>query len=163
MIHILPCLEYSIDSAKSPEDINEILNSVTAPRGELLCDSRDVEFTGEVNPSGFKLVREVSGRIYLKNDFRPVILGKIRAEGEQTVIDIKMRPRLYVQIFLSFWFGGVGISFLGGLLTVFTKGENGVSMLLGSVGFLAFGQALARIGFYFPAKNASRRLEELLK
>ncbi len=32
MIHILPRLEYSIDSMRSPEDINEILNSVTAPK-----------------------------------------------------------------------------------------------------------------------------------
>lgn len=163
MIHILPHLEYSIDSAKSPEDICTILNSVTVPRGELLCDSRDVEFTGEVNPSGFKIVREVTGRIYLKNDFRPVILGKIRVERGQTVIDIKMRLHLFVQIFLAVWFGGVGVYFLSGLLTVFTKGENGVSMLLGAVGFFVFGQVLARIGFYFSARYTRKILEELLK
>lgn len=163
MIHILPQLEYRIDSAKSPEDIYAILNSVTVPRGELFCDSRDAEFTGEVNPSDFKIVREVTGRIYLENDFRPVIQGKIRVERGQTVIDIKMRLHLFVQIFLTVWFGGVGISFLSGLLTVFTKGENGVPMLLGSVGFFAFGQALARIGFHFSAQYTRKILEELLK
>ena len=163
MIHILPHLEYSIDSAKSPEDIIAILNSITVPREVVICDSSDTEFTGEVNPSGFKIVREVAGRIYLKNDFKPVILGTIRAERERTVIDIKMRLRLDVQIFLAIWFGGVGIGTLAGLLAILTEGINGASMLFGAAAFFAFGQALARIGFYFPAKNTIRRLEELLK
>lgn len=33
-------------------------------------DIRDAEFTGEVNSSGFKIVREVTGTIYKKNTGR---------------------------------------------------------------------------------------------
>lgn len=58
MLHILPRIEYSINSTKSPEDINTIMNSVTVPREEMFCESRDVEFTGKVNPSDFKIVEE---------------------------------------------------------------------------------------------------------
>lgn len=163
MLHILPRIEYSIDSTKSPEDINAILKSVTVPKEEMFCESRDVEFTGEVNTLDFKIIEEVVGRFYFKNDFRPVIVGNIRTESGMSVIDIKIRVRLPVQIFLTIWFGGVGISFLVGLIAVITKGMDGVSMLLGSVVMFALAQVAVRIGFYFPAKYTMKKLEELLK
>ncbi len=163
MLHILPRIEYSINSTKSPEEIYTIMNSVTVPREEIFCESRDVEFTGEVNPSDFKIIEEVVGRFYIKNDFKPVIVGNIRTESGMSVIDIKVRLRLPVQIFLTIWFGGVVISFLGGLIAVITKGMDGVSMIFGSVAFFVFAQVLVRIGFYFPAKYTMKKLEELLK
>ena len=164
MIHILPRLEYSIDSTKSLEDINTILNSVTAPKKMVfsyLSYPDNIEFIGEVNPSGFKIVSKP--KPYVRDSFTPVILGTIRAAKGLTVIDIKMRLYLFVQIFLTIWFGGAGLGVLAGFLAVFTEGMNGVSMLFATVAFFAFGQVFARTGFYFPAKNARRRLEELLK
>ena len=164
MIHIFPRLEYSIDSTKSPEDINTILNSVTAPKKMVfsyLSYPDNIEFIGEVNPSGFKIVSKPKPLV--KNSFIPVIVGTIRTERRQTVIDIKMRLYLFLQIFLTIWFGGAGLGVLAGLLAVFTEGMNGVSMLFATVAFFAFGQVFVRTGFYFPTKNASRRLEELLK
>ncbi|MDE6750118.1 MAG: hypothetical protein K2K21_13800 [Lachnospiraceae bacterium] len=163
MLHILPRIEYSIESSKSPEDINAILKSITVPRYEMVCDSADVEFSGEVNLSDFKIVEEVAGRLYIKNDFKPMIVGNIRTESGMSVIDIKMRLRLPVQIFFTVWFGGVGIGFLGGLIAVFTKGIDGVSMLFTSVVMFTLAQAAVRIGFYFPAKYTMKKLEELLK
>ena len=164
MIHIFPRLEYRIDSTKSPEDINTILNSVTASKKMVfsyLSYPDNIEFVGEVNPSDFKI--KPKPKPYVRNSFIPVILGTIRTERGLTVIEIKMRLHLFVQIFSTIWFGGVGLGILAGLLVVFTEGMNGLPMLVGTVALFAFGQALARIGFYFPAKNASRRLEELLK
>ena len=163
MIHIIPHLEYSIDSTKSPEDINTILNSVTAPKKMVfsyLSYPDNIEFIGEVNPSDFTIVNYP--RFGFKNDFdfRPVIEGTIRTERELTVIDIKMRLRLSVLIPFTILFGGC---FLDGLFTVFTKGMDGVPMLIGAAAIFAFGQVFARTGFYFPAKRARRRLEELLK
>lgn len=163
MLHILPRIEYSIDSSKSPEDINTIMNSVTVPREMMYRDSDDAEFTGEVNPSDFKIVEEVVGRFYIKNDFKPVILGTIRAEKGMSVIDIKMRLRLPILIILSVCLGVVGVYFLGGLIAVFTKGMDGVTMLFFSVVIFALLQAIVRIGFYFPAKYTMKKLEELLK
>ena len=161
MIHILPHLEYSIDSAKSPEDINTILNSVTDSCGiSSFLDTRDAKFIGEVNPSDFTIVNYP--RFGFKNDFdfSPVIEGTIRTERGLTVIDIKMRLKLSVLIPFTIFFGGC---FLDGLFTVFTKGMDGVPMLIGAAAIFAFGQVFARTGFYFPAKRARRRLEELLK
>lgn len=154
-------MEYSIDSAKSPEDINTILNSVTAPKKMLFQYPDNIEFMGEVKPSDFKIV--CKPKPLVKNSFIPVIVGTIRIEKGMSVIDIKLRLHLLVQIFLTIWFGGAGIGILAGLLAVFTEGMNGVSMLFATVAFFAFGQAFVRTGFYFPAKNARRRLEELLK
>ena len=161
MIHIFPRLEYSIDSTKSPENIYTILNSVTAPKKMLFSYPDNIEFIGEVNPSGFKIVSKP--KPYVRNSFIPVILGTIRTGRGLIVIDIKMRLYLFVQIFLTIWFGGAGLGVLAGLLAVFTEGMNGVPILFATIALFAFGEALARIGFYFPAKNAIKRLEELLK
>ena len=158
MIHILPHLEYSMDSTKSPEDIYTILNSVTEPWGISFLDTRDAEFIGEVNPSDFRIV--IYHKIGFKNDFRPVIEGTIRTESGLTVIDIKMRLKLSVLIPFTILFGGC---ILDGLFTVFTKGIDGLPMLLGAAVILAFVQVIARPAFYFPAKRAIERLEELLK
>nr|MDE7282456.1 hypothetical protein [Lachnospiraceae bacterium] len=108
-------------------------------------------------------IEDVVGRFYFKNDFRPVIVGNIRTESGMSVIDIKIRVRLPVQIILAVCFGVVGISFLSGLITVFTNAMDGVSMILGSVVMFALLQAIVRIGFYFPAKYTMKKLEELLK
>ena len=158
MIHILPHLEYSINSTKSPEDIYTILNSVTEPWGISFLDTRDAEFIGEVNPSDFRIV--IYRKIGFKNDFRPVIEGTIRTERGMTVIDIKMRLKLSVLIPFTILFGGC---ILDGLFTVFTKGIDGVPMLLGAVVIFAFVQVIARPAFYFPAERAIETLEELLK
>ena len=160
MIHILPHLEYSIDSAKSPEDIYTILNSVTDSRGISFLDTRDAKFIGEVNPSDFTIVNYP--RFGFKNDFdfRPVIEGTIRTERGLTVIDIKMRLRLSVLIPFTILFGGC---FLDGLFTVFTKGMDGVPMLIGAAAIFAFVQIIAWPVFYFFAKRAIKRLEEVLK
>lgn len=161
MIHILPRIEYSIDSTKSPEDISTILKSATVPRDMMYCDSGNAEFTGEVNFSDFKIIE--GGVIKFHNSFEPVIVGNIRTESGMSVIDIKIRLSLPVQIFLTIWFGGVGIGFLGGLIAVFTKGMDGMSMLFVSVVMFALAQVAVRIGFYFPAKYTMKKLEELLK
>ena len=114
MIHIFPHLEYSINSAKSPEDISMILKSVTAPKKMMFYNSCDVKFIGEVNPVAFKIVRRGHGG----KDSRPVIMGNIRTKSGMSVIDIKMCPDLPMQIFLSFLFAGLGILFLAGLLSL---------------------------------------------
>ncbi|MBD5493812.1 MAG: hypothetical protein HDR12_05385 [Lachnospiraceae bacterium] len=163
MLHILPRIEYSINSTKSPEDINAILNSVTVPRYEIISDSANVEYTGDVNPLDFRIIEEVAGRFYIKNDFKPVIVGNIRTERGLSVIDIKMRLRLPTLIILSVCHGVVGIYFLGGLIAVFTKGMDGVTMLLFSVVIFTLLQVIVRIGFYFPTKYQMKKLEELLK
>ncbi len=161
MIHILPHLEYSIDSAKSPEDINEILNSVTEPWGiSSIFDNRDASFIGEVNPSDFSIANFPRFGFKSDFDFRPVIEGIIRTERGLTVIDIKMRLKLSVLIPFTILFGGC---LLDGLFTVFAKGIDGIPMLLCAVAILAFVQVIARPAFYFSAKRAIRRLEELLK
>ena len=82
MIHILPHYEYRINSAKSPEDINSILNSLMDSQGTSLGDALNAGFSGEVNPSGFKIISGVSW-IYIRNRFSPVILGTIRVERKR--------------------------------------------------------------------------------
>ena len=173
MIHIFPRLEYSIDSTKSPEDIYTILNSVTAPKKMLfsyLSYPDNIEFIGEVNSSDFKIVSKP--KPYVRNSFTPVILGTIRAAKGLTVIDIRMRLYLFVQVFETIWYGGAGITLLVGLFAAFAEvaGRTGTKLTVFSLAvifyavvFWGFGQALTRIGFYFPAKRAIERLDELLK
>ncbi len=71
-----------------------------------------------------------------------------------------MRLKLSVLIPFTILFGGC---ILDGLFTVFTKGMDGIPMLLGAAAIFAFVQVIVRPAFYFPAKRVIERLEELLK
>ena len=159
MLHILPCLEYKINSTKSPEDISTVLKSVTAPERGMSYNPTNTEFFGEINLSDFKIMSNINYR----NSFSPVIVGNIRVEGERSVIEIKMCLHWFVRIFLSCWFGMAGFFFLIGLLYVLIEGISEALLLLLATMFLIFGQTLARSAFYIPAKKAIVRLEELLK
>ena len=73
MIHILPYLEHTIRTTKSPQEIHDIMQSVTSPKGEWYS-SRPGEFIGTINQYDFKIMRNINYR----NSFLPVIRGAIK-------------------------------------------------------------------------------------
>lgn len=157
MIHILPYLEHTIHTRKSPQEILDILESVTSPKGEWPSSKRG-EFIGEIDQYEFKIKR----KIFYHNDFLPVIKGTIKQGVGAYEVALKMQPDLFTYIFLIIWYGLLGVFFLIGVFHLITSESGDAAMVLGPIGFIAFGQILSRCGFYFPAKRDVERLEELL-
>lgn len=159
MIHILPYLEHTIRTTKSPQEIHDILQSVTSPKREWFSNTPG-DFIGKIDPYDFKIRRNI--HIHYRNPFLPVIKGEIRRGEEAYEVDLKMQLQMITYIFLIIWFVFVGFDFLVGILYLITSESADATIVLLASGFLVFGQILSRCGFYFPAKNAIKRLEELL-
>lgn len=151
MIHILPYLEHTIRTTKSPQEIHDILQSVTS-------FSKGGEFIGEIDQYEFK----IKSKIFYRNDFLPVIKGTIKQGEGAYEVALKMQPNLSTYIFLIILFGVLGFSALTGVLQLVTSDTTDIEMVLVPSGMIVFGQIISRCGFYFPAKKAIKRLEELL-
>ena len=155
MIHILPYLEHTICTTKSPQEIHDILQSVTSEKGEWFSKPSG-EFIGKIGPYDFKIMRIINYR----NSFLPVIKGAIK-KGEGTyVVALEMQLHMLTYVFLIIWFGFTGFIFLIGILYLIVSAD--VRMVLAASGFIAWGQILSRCGFYSQAKKDIQRLEELL-
>ncbi len=150
MIHLLPYLEGSIKSEKSPEEIARILKSITDSQKSLLRRDTKAEFTGEVTPAGFKVVSNI-------------IEGRVRTEEDASLIEIKMRLHPLVRVFLLFWFGMVSFFVLLGIADIIMSGFHvALRLFLPAGGLFTLAYLMVRGGFYLPARKAMERLENLL-
>ena len=59
MIHILPYLEHTIRTTKSPQEIHDILQSVTSSKRELGLSTTG-EFIGTIDQYDFKIMRIIN-------------------------------------------------------------------------------------------------------
>lgn len=158
-IKVFPSFNDSFPSSKTPEEIYAVLQSVTAPPKLRLFQSCSQEFIGEVTPSYFRIVSNISYR----NSFLPCITGTISPTGNGSQIMIKMRLHPAITVFCSIWLGFMVYVFLIGLLLAFMDGFAQALPLLGaSAGMTAFAQILIRLGFSQPARKALRRIRELV-
>jgi hypothetical protein len=121
-------------------------------------------YTGQIIGMTFTMNRNINYR----NSFLPVIAGQITTYPGQTQINIKMRPAIFVLIFISFWLGIVGLVCLGtlliGLLQFRQILQNGFSpMILIPFGMFAFGCLLTHFAFKGESKNSKEFLATLLE
>ena len=163
-----PRMKFQIESGRRPEEVRALLQSVTDTESKWFARPQDKAFVGKVGEMDFKIVPQLGKVVLLgttmqmKDSFLPVIVGRIRTEGSGTVVDVKMRLIWPVLGFMVVWFSIPVFAFLIGLLAMIARSPDGWKMVAAMGGFILFGQALVRCGFYYPAKKARRRLEELL-
>lgn len=157
MIHILPYLEHTIRTTKSPQEIHDIMQSVTSFQSGVVL-SMPSEFIGKIGPYDFKIMRIINYR----NSFLPVIKGAVKKGEGAYVVTLKMQLHPLTYVLLIIWFGLAGFAFLIGVLYLIISVPTDVTMFLWTGGFIAWGQIISRCGFYSQAKKDIERLEELL-
>lgn len=156
----LPRMKFQIVSHRTPEEVRALLQSATdSGRTWSAARPKSKLFVGKVGETDFKVMTVPDG--FVKNSFKPVIVGRIRTEGNQTVVDVRMRLIWFVFGFMAVWFSVPVFSFLVLLLALITGNSDGW-MAVPVAALILFGQLLVRCGFYYPAKKARRKLEELL-
>ncbi len=157
-MHLMPYVEHRIYTSKSPEEICTALKVVTKSREETACRPY-IEFIGEIGPLEF----EIMNNICFRNDFAPMISGRIRVEGITSVIDLKMC--LHHAKYVSSIFGNCifGLACLIVLLGFIMTGEFNVFPFIMLIGVFALHQLIMRLGFYIPAKKSIEKLEKLLR
>lgn len=164
----LPRMKFQIVSRKTPGEVQALLQSVTdSERKWFRFTYPDKAFVGRVGETDFRIM-PVPGdivvlgiKMHVKNSFLPVIVGRIRAEGSGTVLDIRMRLLGFVFGFMVVWFSVPVLVFLISLLALITGDPDGW-MVVPMAAFILVGQIMVRCAFYYPAKKARYGLEKLL-
>lgn len=158
---ILPYEKYSLKCNCNREKIVEILQKNTDVKRPFIKFKDSKKFWGKVELDSFKIQRQISYR----NSFLPIIKGKVIENEEKTIIKIKMRMHILVEIFVIIWLsfalsisGITGKLFVENLINnVGVKGE----LLIPFFMFL-LGLTLTNIAFWLEVKKAKEELIKLL-
>lgn len=166
--NVLPYENYVLTTRLSSDEVlKRIGDNIQQKQGfNLSTFSRNYTkpYTGQINGKAFTISRNIDYR----NSFLPVITGQIATDLGQTQINIKMRPVIFVLIFISFWLGIVGLVCIGMLLAGLSHFrqllQNGFSpMFLIPFGMFAFGCLLTYFAFKVESKKSKEFLATLLE
>lgn len=172
MIHLLPYMEYKIECEKSAEEVCAILKKVTDTRKGAFRNYIHTEFNGNVSLSGFRIFCDFRSNRFsypigspiavLAERYSPGVEGTIKADGDRSVVRLKLQFPLPLRIFMIIWFGGLTFFFLTGFLELLFKKIDGLGLMLITAAFIVPAQIIIRHGFRESAEDIIDRLEELL-
>ncbi|MCB0083471.1 MAG: hypothetical protein KDE47_21165 [Caldilineaceae bacterium] len=163
MAKLLPYERIVIETALSPEQVQQELTEVIEPRRNRMTwrgvahDHKAYE--GAFDHNGFT----VSRIIHYRNSFLPQLTGKIERTATGSTITITMQPHTFVLVFMLAWFGFVIMFFLMVLLATFNGGLEGNTDRLGflmPIGMLIFGYLLVTVGFGVEANKSKQFFQE---
>src|SRR5579862_2041191 len=102
------------------EVLHRIKDNIEPERGfSLTFSKREYSklYTGQIHGLTFTMNRNIN----YKNSFLPIITGQIVTFPYQTEIRVKMQPYNIVLVFMTIWFGGVGLVCVGEVITGLLK------------------------------------------
>jgi hypothetical protein len=155
----LPFEKFVIESALSKKEaIIELMKNIEAEKTIRLWNkSGTKEFEGHLRGNEFKIQRIINYR----NSFLPIIKGKVETIGDKARLIIDMRLQIFVIIFMSIWFGSVGLFFL---VSLFNDADDfSIDSILFPGGMLLFGYLLTMGGYLFEANRAKDILLDITK
>ena len=115
-------------------------------------------FIGTIEGSDFRFRRD----IWYRNDFRPIVTGRVRSGPSGVRIRVTMFLRPAVAIFMFIWFAGFGLVAASSALTFLRTPRGAHPGLLSPVAMLLFGAVLVGVGFFPEAVKTRRLLEQTL-
>lgn len=123
----------------APDVIRRLEGEIQAPQNfrsgflGFITRSNITSYEGSIfNNNKFEISRVIAYR----NSFLPKISGTIEQAFDGTRIEVKMRPVIFVIVFMCVWFGGVSIAIL--VLTI----EAIISWKFSAINLLPFGMFL---------------------
>jgi hypothetical protein len=117
--------------------------------------SNSKAFEGQLTGNGFEIKRIIG----YGNSFLPIVKGRIETIGTGTRLTVNLRLHIAVMIFMTVWFGLVGLSFIASLSSSKDSGDT----FLFPLGMLIFGYALTMGGYLFEAKRTKEILTDITK
>ena len=160
----LPFENITYKSRLSQEEVlkklNEIMDTETVSTvfGIFSKNSASKAFKGTIDGNSFQMTRVISYR----NSFLPVITGVIEKDFGHSNIYVKMKPALFVIIFMSIWLGFVGVMAIGFLASM-TNSHKFEPTALVPIGMFIFGIALIVGGFKAESIPTKKRLAKIFE
>jgi hypothetical protein len=103
---------------------------------------------------------EIERIIQYRNSFVPLVQGQVLAGSSGSRIEVTLRLRWLIVVFMGIWFGGLAIGWLALMSRVILGRGAGLSIVAVSV-MLGFGYLLLVGRFTVETRKAARFLEEL--
>lgn len=155
-MRFLPFETIVIETPLTKEDTISILASNVEREKTFRFLNRSVTkaFEGQLTGNEFEIKRIITYR----NSFLPIVKGRIETLETGTRLTVKMRLHLAVMIFMTVWFGFVGL-----FLIVSLSSEDGSSTFLFPLGMLIFAYALTMGGYLFESYRTKKILTGLTK
>ncbi len=163
----LPFDEYELHTSLTCTEVRDTIAGILEPARKAplfsLKTRNTKPYSGRLTYEGF----EISRNIDYRNSFLPQIRGRILPATKGTILHIRMRPHLFVLIFMSFWLGVVGLVCLGILFSLLTEwgqiGREGLSLpTLIPFGMFAAGYGLLIGAYRAESKKSKAFLAALL-
>ena len=159
----LPFESYVLTTQLSPQEVYKRLSDNIEPRKMYRFFTFDKQptkpYEGEIAVHSFRISRVINYR----NSFLPIINGEILSFFGQTQIQIKMKPAIFVLIFMSFWLSMTGAACVGILFNIPQMTQSGFSpMLLIPFAMFIFGCLLSFFSFKIESKKSKAFLATLL-
>lgn len=159
MLRLWPRDSFTLTSAHPVKTLVERLSAVTEARRPLFFPTSGPRYFGEVDPSGFEIVANISGR----NSFNPVTVGDFEAHAEGTRIAVTSSLHGAVQVFMLVW---ISFAMLCGCMIVLaaltSEESNTVMALLALLLFVFMGWAFTGF-FWLEAKRTKAELKDILE
>ena len=118
-------------------------------------------YQGGVTPTEFKIARAINYR----NSFLPMVIGRIRSNAVGSVVEVVLRPHLFVAAFMTTWLTATAVAAISTMWEALSNDQNrpAAVMALLPAGLFVFGYTLMQTAFLAESKKAKRFLEELTR
>jgi hypothetical protein len=165
--NLLPFDNIELLTKLSVSEVRQRIESITEPRKNFsftMFQNRTKPYEGEVIGDSF----EISRIINYRNSFLPIIKGDISSYMGQTSVMIKMRPVIFVLVFMAVWLGAVGLVCLAMIVAGITQLMQGVAngfspFLLIPFLMFAFGYGLITIAYKSESQKSKAFFKKLLE
>jgi hypothetical protein len=164
---LVPFDNFTLETKLAVSEVESRIANSIQPRKRFrfsfLTDRGTKPYEGEVFGGTFEINRVIQYR----NSFLPIIKGSIIPMAGTTQVSIKMRPAVFVLIFMSMWLSIVGLACLGilcaGIIRFKDVIQHGFSpAILIPFAMFAFGYAMTTVGYRVEAQNSKEFLMRLL-
>ena len=165
--NLLPFDNFTLQTKLSATDVWQRIENITEAKEHSsfsFSGNSTKPYVGELSDRTFKIWRVTNQR----NSFLPIIKGQVATYLGKTEIAIKMRPAVFVLVFMCLWLGIVGITCVGIIINTFLEfqeqpGKHFSPVSLIPFGMFAFGYALLTIAYKTESRKSKAFLKELLE
>ncbi|MEP6794119.1 MAG: hypothetical protein ABJB16_07325 [Saprospiraceae bacterium] len=161
-MNLLPFKNFSFSSKLNASEITDRLLAITEAekfiRIPLFNDAETKMYEGQITDQNFSIRRLIKYR----NSFLPRIKGEIKAVGNGTRIDVRMRLHVVIIIFVIFWCTMVGIGCFVFILLSIRDGRINPFILVPFM-MLIVGYGVTVVAFNYECNKAKLDLEQIFQ
>ena|SRR5215831_6830336 len=157
---LLPFERVTLYTQLHPDEVYRRLAAAVEPVRRFRDPfSRDHKpYHGKVSPSRFKITRVIQ----LQNSTLPAITGRIRSEGAGSAIELVLRLKIAIALFITIWLVLAATAAVNLVSDALSRGRS-PAMALVWAGIIVFVCTVMQRGFVVESRKDQRFLEELIR